>query len=215
MNQKNKWVLFDMDGTLWDAVDVITDSWNAVCAAHPELGVTVTRETLRGLLGQPMNVFAKTVFPSIPAEEAEELVHECERLENAWVEERGANLYPGVENVFQELIRDGWHLAIVSNCQSGYIEAFLNHYGYRKYISDTLCFGDNGLSKGENIRMMADRHRAELCCYIGDTPTDREASDQAGVPFYWASYGFGDARGSREVPQISDLPEILRRDFPE
>ena len=43
-------------------------------------------------------------------------------------------------------------LYIVSNYQSGYIEAFLEHYSIEKYFKDYECSGNTGLSKEKNIK---------------------------------------------------------------
>ena len=55
----------------------------------------------------------------------------------------------------------GYNLYIVSNCQSGYIEAFLEHYGFGHYFEDIECFGNNGLKKGDNIRNVVDNYERE------------------------------------------------------
>ncbi|WP_369124785.1 HAD family hydrolase, partial [Mucilaginibacter sp. 10I4] len=48
--QKPDSLIFDMDGTLWDAVDTYAHSWNVVFA---ELGIdkTITRDVLAGMVG--------------------------------------------------------------------------------------------------------------------------------------------------------------------
>lgn len=212
---ENKWVIFDMDGTLWDAVDLIVDSWNASIITHPEMKREVDKEVLKGLLGQPMDAFARTLFPELPFEQAMALLEECEKLENRWCRERGAKLYPREEETLKQLIADGWHLGIVSNCQSGYIEAYLAHYGFGGYFSDTLCYGDTGLSKGRNIRLMLDRNHAGFGCYIGDTEGDRKACEEAEVPFLWAAYGFGRAEGATPLRRLQDLPVLLKEVFSE
>lgn len=206
---ENKWVVFDMDGTLWDAVDLIVESWNASLKKHPELSIVIEKKALESLLGQPMDAFARALFPGVPFEAARALLEECEQLENSWCRERGANLYPKEEETFRKLIEDGWKLGIVSNCQSGYIEAFLDHYGFGKYFSDKLCYGDNGFSKGGNIRLLLERNHAEYGCYLGDTDGDRMTCKEAGVPFYWAAYGFGKVTGEKTVNRLEDLPEML------
>ena len=38
-------------------------------------------------------------------------------------------------------------------------------------------------------------HHIENCVYIGDTQGDYEATLEAGIPFIWASYGFGTPEG--------------------
>ena len=46
-----KAVIFDMDGTLWDSVDEIVESWNKTC---PEMHIR--REQLIGLMEKPWTV---------------------------------------------------------------------------------------------------------------------------------------------------------------
>ncbi|MFR3320025.1 MAG: HAD family hydrolase [Lachnospiraceae bacterium] len=82
---------------------------------------------------------------------------------------------------------------IVSNCQSGYIELFLKKTGLAPYVTDTECFGDTGMKKAENIRLVVARNGLQLPVYVGDTKGDEEAAHAAGVPFVHAAYGFGRA----------------------
>lgn len=85
---------------------------------------------------------------------------------------------------------------IVSNCQSGYIELFLKKTGLAPYVTDTECFGDTGMKKAENIRLVVARNGLQQPVYVGDTKGDEEAAHEAGVPFVHAAYGFGRARAA-------------------
>ena len=96
-------------------------------------------------------------------------------------------------------------MCIVSNCQSGYIELVMNKLGIAEYISDKECYGDTGLYKAGNIKLVKNRNGYGLPVYVGDIQGDQDASHEAGVPFIFASYGFGDA----------DAPEAVIRDFSE
>ena len=55
-----KAVIFDMDGTLWDSVDEIVESWNKTC---PEMHIR--REQLIGLMGKPWTVSQKNCYQNI------------------------------------------------------------------------------------------------------------------------------------------------------
>ena len=103
-------------------------------------------------------------------------------------------------------LQDEYELYIVSNCQAGYIEAFLDHYGFWKYFKDIECYGNNFKQKGENIRLLADRNGLEASVYVGDIQGDYDASKAAGVGFIHAAYGFGTI--NEEVPAIKSMKEL-------
>ena len=139
-----------------------------------------------------------------------EVLDKCCIRENDYLAEHGGVLYPELENTLAKLQKD-YNLYIVSNCQSGYIEAFLQHYDFEKYFEDIECYGNNELSKGENIKLIVERNGLDKAVYVGDIQGDYEATMEAGLPFIHAAYGFGTI--SADVPAIqkfSDLPETVK-----
>jgi phosphoglycolate phosphatase len=44
----------------------------------------------------------------------------------------------------------------VSNCQAGYIEAFLEYYKLKEYFTDFECSGNTMQSKADNIKSIID-----------------------------------------------------------
>lgn len=207
-------IIFDMDGTLWDSVDQIVVSWNHILRLYPEAGIQVSREALLSLMGRTMDKFAEALFPHLPMQRAEEILHHCEQAENALLCREGAVLYPYVEEAFRTMKDDGAFIGIVSNCQSGYIEAFLEHYGFQGYVDDFECFGNTGKGKQENLKLLAGRNQLRDTVYIGDTQGDFDACSAIGMPFIFASYGFGSV--TENVPCIgalNELPEVLQTIF--
>ena len=140
-----------------------------------------------GVLGMSA---ASQSMTEISEKEQETLLAECCRIENDYLREHGGVLYPDLEDTFKEL-KKTYELYIVSNCQKGYIEAFLDHYHFWDYFSDIECYGDNLLQKGDNIRLLADRNHLEEAVYVGDIQGDYDASRKAGIGFIHAAYGFG------------------------
>jgi phosphoglycolate phosphatase len=99
---------------------------------------------------------------------------------------------------------------IVSNCQSGYIELFLRKTGLALYVKDIECFGNTGKSKGENIADLAARNHLQTPVYVGDTQGDCDAARAAGVPFIFASYGFGAVdRCDAQIAGFAELEKFL------
>ena len=183
-------IIFDLDGTLWDSVDEIILTWNHVIEQNGSFRKPIDRAEQESVMGLPMDEIARRLFPGESAQRQAELMEECVQEENAYLEEHGATLYPGVEDTLQAL-SEKYRLCIVSNCQKGYIEGFLKAHNLKKYISDHLCYGDTLLTKGENNRIMAERNGFQHPVYVGDTQGDLQSAMDAGMPFVFCEYGFG------------------------
>ena len=61
--------------------------------------------------------------------------------------------------------------------------------------------------KGDNINLLIRRNHLLNPIYVGDTDKDREASEYAGIPFVFASYGFGNV--TNYDYKIDDISEML------
>ena len=79
--------------------------------------------------------------------------------------------------------------------------------GIGEYIKDYACYGDNKVSKGENIRLLMKRNGLENVVYVGDTQGDANACKEAGIPMNFAAYGFGEVENIEY--QISNFTELL------
>ena len=198
-------IIFDVDGTLWDSTDIVKDAWNkAFCdSGYDNPGITADR--LKGLFGLPMADIIKDIFPDGSDEEIEYLTPVIYRHEDDFLRESGGKLYPGIIEVIREL-SGKIPVFIVSNCQSGYIELFMEKTDTASYIKDHLCPGDTGLLKADNIRLIISRHNLKYPVYVGDTVMDRDACTLAGCPFVFARYGFGDVEGcENEIDSPAEL----------
>ncbi|PSL41758.1 phosphoglycolate phosphatase [Planomicrobium soli] len=204
-------IIFDLDGTLWDSREAIAISWNQVFEGLEEGSFSITKEDLTAMMGLQIDEIGEKLLPQLPAAKRKELLDQCSQVENEYLVENGGILYPEVENVLASLA-ERYKLFIVSNCQEGYIEAFLKYYGLQKYIQDFENPGRTGLLKGENIKLVMDRNNLAAPVYVGDTEKDREAAELAEIPFVYAEYGFGKVQNADyTIKSFSDLTNLFQR----
>ncbi|MBE6992201.1 MAG: HAD family hydrolase [Ruminococcaceae bacterium] len=204
-------VIFDLDGTLWDCVENLIPSWKEVFEMY-DLGTPPTADDLYGLMGKTAQQFAEAMFPQLTAEQGLEIIEKQRQIELPYLAQMGGKLYDNAEDVLDQL-HQKYTLAIVSNCDSGYIETFLEHYGFGKYFSDWEFSGRTGMPKGSNIRLLMQRCGIDKAVYVGDTKLDMEAAHDAGIPFIFAEYGFGNADSEYHVQSISQLPQLAEELF--
>lgn len=205
-----KSVIFDLDGTLWDATGQVFKIWNRVFERRPELNLRLTRHDMENYMGKTMEEIGAMLFPELDRSTQEEIMDECGREEVVYLREHGAALYDGARETIALLKRE-YDLYIVSNCQNGYVNSFLTAHRFEDDFKDIEMSGRTGMDKGENIRLLMERNGAARAVYVGDTQGDEIAARFAEIPFIHAAYGFGQAvRPDGIIHSIRELPEMLR-----
>ncbi len=202
-----KAVLFDLDGTLWDASREVALSWSE---ALKPFGITLTAQNVQSVMGKTLSEIASLLFPRLGEDEQGKILEKCSVRELAYLRDHGASPFPALRETLDHLSQR-YALCIISNCQEGYIETFLDCCDLWPYFTDTENAGRTGRTKGENIRMVMERNGFETALYVGDTAKDQEAAAFAGLPFLHAAYGFGRVEHPDYVlPSLAQLPELAR-----
>ena len=199
-------IIFDLDGTLWNAVKSVTAAWNRALAQEPDVKKAFCEDEIKSIMGLNTKEIGDGLFPNLPHRRRGTLMTLCGEAERKELPKTGGILYPGVEETLRRLQED-FPLFIVSNCNSGYIEAFLGHHRLEDCFRGTLCYGDSGREKAENIRSLITAFALKNPVYVGDTEKDRLAAARAGIAFLHAAYGFGAV--TRETPAISKISDLL------
>lgn len=206
-------IIFDLDGTLWNTTSTIVPVWNKVLKSHKGIDKQITEKEMNSYMGKTLDEISLLVLPNLPLEKSRSILDECCVTESAHLEKVGGILYPDLEKTLIELTKY-YSLYIVSNCQDGYLQAFLNYHKLNKYFDDFEMSGRTNKSKGENIRLIIERDKLDRAVYVGDTIMDKEAAEQAEVPFIFAEYGFGDVISPPySVQQFSEITSIAQKIF--
>ena len=199
-------IIFDVDGTLWDSTDTVAEAWTDAIQHHTQLDMEINAEILKNVFGKTMREIANTLFPTLSDKEKMTILAICYEYENQLLKTKPGKLYDKVYETLKTLSKEH-PLFIVSNCQCGYIELLLETTGITPFIQDTLCFGQTNTSKGQTILTLMKRNHLEKAVYVGDTQGDCDACKEAGIPFIYADYGFGEVK---EAPvRIHAFSELL------
>ena len=206
-----KGIIFDLDGTLWDASKQVVPAWNIVLNRHRELEKQITIEDMQGFMGKTIENIAKIMLPDLNLDESLKILNECCDEEQVYLSEHGGMLFDKLEDTLKSLC-EKYSLYIVSNCQDGYVQAFLNYHKLWEYFDDIEMSGRTGKCKGENIKMVIERNNLDEAVYVGDTNGDLEAADYAGIPFIYAKYGFGNVENQKYIlDSLCDINTLISK----
>jgi phosphoglycolate phosphatase len=187
-------VIFDLDGTLLDTIEDLTDSMNAalVRMGHP----TKTVEECKILVGDGLSTFIRRSLPPSCADDPEaarklrDLIRVEYRLRNA----DKTRPYPGIADLLASLVRKGIPIAVLSNKPH---DSTLEVVG--KYFPDIefrCVFGAREEvpvkphpEGARTIARMMGIPPAEIL-YVGDTNTDMQTAAAAGMYAVGVLWGF-------------------------
>lgn len=196
-----KTLIFDLDGTLWDTTKAVRKIWNKVLN---EENLKFSKADIKNIMGLTTEEIINFLFKN-NYKKGNEFIIKCQNEENVYLSHNGGNIYRNVLSTIKKLI-NGNDLYIVSNCQSGYIEAFFKYYELRDYFIDYECYGNTGKEKATNIRILLERNNINNAIYVGDTEKDYLAAKENNLKFIWAKYGFGECKKYDDY--IEDISEL-------
>ncbi|WP_312300686.1 HAD family hydrolase [Chryseobacterium sp.] len=206
---KYKNLIFDLDGTLWDPRSTIIGIWNDVLYQHQLIERELKPKDMNPYMGLLAKDIIKDIVSGISDQKAEEVLSNIIEKEKQILRIRGGILYNGVEETLKKLSEDH-RLFIVSNCQDGYIEAFLEYYQFNDLFADFESHGRTRKPKSDNIQLIMERNHLspEDTVYIGDTQTDHDASKSNTLSFIFCAYGFGHLNSDDYQPAIESFPDL-------
>ena len=182
-----------------DSTDVVADAWNQIMEKETDMTPNLTGAVLKGLFGRLLPDIAAVIFHEYPKERQLELIEACCAKEHEALLATPAPVYPGLVDALSILSRH-YPLYIVSNCQAGYIEVFLE-----AQASVTISKAISVLAIPERQRQTTSVQSSNrtICStrLCRDTDGDYKATHEAGIPFVHAAYGFGQTE-TRTTPSL-------------
>lgn len=205
-----KGILFDLDGTLWDATQAVTAAYNRAIAELPCRTKPVTRDAVAATQGLQTQDILPLLFHDDTPDMRERLSERSGAYRTEAMNEHPPFLFPDVQKTLGELRARGYFIGLVTNSRNpAYVAGFLDRPGVRALFDDTED-ARTGLPKAQNIRRLMERNHLDAAVYVGDTEWDRQAAVGAGIPFLHAAYGFGKpAVPTPAIAAFADLPQAV------
>ena len=198
---------FDLDGTLWNALETITEAWVKTAIKY---NVRVpSKDDMAGILGLNKRDVMNKLYPDMDFDTQMKFFDTAILICNEILAKKGGKLFDKLEETLAALQKNH-KLYIVSNCEDGYIEAFFEYHKLGKYFCDTEHLDVRCLPKGENIKAVIKRNGFKRSIYVGDTQGDADAAKYAGIPFVFASFGFGKVENpDYTIDKFEDILKIV------
>jgi phosphoglycolate phosphatase len=197
-------LIFDIDGTLWNASPASAKGWNLGLA---KLGIDrkVSSEQIERVAGNPYEKCVDILLPGLRARYSALLdtLNDCE-IEA--VKSDGGEFFDGVMEGITQLASEH-KIFLVSNCQEWYLNLFLDFSGFRSMLAGFDCHGMSGLPKNEMLSRIKNNHSLDNPVYIGDTASDETAAKLANIAFVYVSWGFGRPEG--EPKTVHSFTELV------
>ncbi|MDN3451322.1 HAD hydrolase-like protein [Planococcus sp. APC 3906] len=172
--------IFDMDGTLFQTDKILERSLADVFDRLRSLkrwNSETPIEQYRAIMGVPLPKVWETLLPEHSdriRQQANEFFHE-RLIEN--IEEGNGALYPNVEELFAHLTKQGHHIYIASNGQSGYLAAIVKFYGLDQWVTETFSIQQiTSMDKGDLVKSIIGKYGIDSGAVIGDRLSDIDAA---------------------------------------
>ena len=211
-----KAVIFDVDGTLVDSVDLHAEAWRD---AFADFGHDFDLQRIRGQIGkggdQLLPVFLSPGEIERDGKKLEE--HRGHILKERYLQRIQA--FPSVPELFRRILDDGRRVALASSAKSEELQFYKDRCGIAHLVETETSSGDAEKSKPHPDIFQAALERLpgirpEDALVIGDTPYDAEAAGKAGVRtvgLLCGGWAEGDLRNAGCVAVFKDPADLLAR----
>lgn len=209
---KTDTVIFDLDGTLLNTLEDLADSTNYAMRAFGLKERSINE--VRNFVGNGVDVLIeRAVEGAIPKEQELECLdvfkqHYSKNMDNK------TKPYDGVMDVIKELLKRGYHIAIVSNKFDAAVKG-LNVDYFEGLFPVAIGASDTVAKKpapDSVIKALQELHSdRERAVYVGDSDVDIMTARNSGLPCISVTWGFRDEELQRSMgtDYIIHKPEEL------
>ena len=204
-------VLFDLDGTLLNTIELIVCSYRHTFREC--LGLDVPRRDVLARIGWTLPAHLALYRPD-PQAVAE--MTEVYRRFNLANHDRLARLFPGVRETLAALARAGIRLGVVSSKIRVGVERGLELFDLTRYFRTVICLEDTERHKPDPEPVALGVRRLGLepgqVVMVGDSPSDLEAGRRAGTgtaAVAWSTFSAEELEAADPDHFLSAVEDLL------
>jgi HAD superfamily hydrolase (TIGR01549 family) len=178
-------VIFDIDGTLIDSVDLHASSW---VESFARFGIPVRFDEVRRHIGEGADRLIPAFAPSEMSSERRKQLQQfrSDLFKRKYLDR--VRRFPNVRELFQRIKSDGCKVVLASSCAADEIDRYKAIARITDLTDHDVTADDAGCSKpAPDVFLKALDRLAPISpsetCVVGDTKYDGEAARGAGVPF--------------------------------
>jgi HAD superfamily hydrolase (TIGR01509 family) len=177
-------VIFDMDGTLIDSVDLHAKAWQE---ALQKFGYIFSFDKIRSQIGKGGDQLLPFLLSK---EEADAKGKDIEKYRSdLFKREYLAKVkpFPQVRPLFQRFLSEGWKIALASSAKGDELQTYKDLTQISDLLEAETSSDDAEKSKPHPDIFLAALERLghippQDCIIVGDSPYDAEAASKAGIP---------------------------------
>jgi phosphoglycolate phosphatase len=203
-------LLFDLDGTLVDSLEDLTDAANHIRTFF-SLPVLDVRE-IRMMIGKGSRNLIQQALPGFPEEDIDRALAMFLDYNRRHIAEK-SRLYPGMLEELQKLAADTAKLAVITNKNEDLCTLLLHDLKINGLFEFT-CGGDTYPERKPSplplLRVAEHLSTAPGdCVMIGDSINDIEAGRRAGMTTIACSWGYGSSSELEEADLLVHTPREM------
>jgi len=203
-------VLFDLDGTLVDSLEDLTDAVNHIRSAfsHPPL----TADAVRLKIGKGARHLVQQTLPDAIETDIDRAVEMFLEFNREHIADK-SHLYPGITETLHELAARNIKLAVISNKNEDLSTLILEYLGIRPLL-ECICGGDTFTERKPSplpLLKVAEKLDVATCeCFmVGDSCNDIQAGKLANITSIACTWGYGSAEELAGADVFAHRPQEL------
>lgn len=211
-------VVFDLDGTLLDSLDDLTDSVNYMLGKLER--PLLPSSTVRGFIGKGARNLVQQVLSTkddlfltsaLDIFTSHHLTHNSKK----------SRLYPGVTDTLKELSEKGLRMALLSNKNEKQCRVIMKALGIDHFFEE-VCGGDTFTEMKPSplplLKLAAKLGSTpEEIIMVGDSVNDIQSARDAGAATIACSWGYGNIKELEKadylVNSMSEVAEVIKKPF--